>query len=390
VTAIVSGSALVFAMSGTASAAPTIPITANGNGGWSAYPCCNARPPSVYLDSQNVVHLQGAFSENPAYYGQDLPGHPRPGNAYVLAVPGSIPSTYAPDRNVFTIVHTGSGTYADLMIGRDGSIDLLPSYNTNTQFVSLEGISYFNGTFNPATCPYCVQPLAYGSNWTSTGIVANVGAGTAGYWEDSNQTVHLRGAVSQTNGSGDNYIGSVPLSVAPLTNVYTMVHTGYPGTYTQILIASNGSIWLMPNGTNVNRNFVSLESITYSRAETLGLFTALNPDRNWSSPGGYGSNWTGYYQDPDGIVHLQGAVAYTGRGDPNSADLIATLPQYDGHGNRVAPTHNVFTIIDAGGGAYAHLMIGTDGRIWLMTNGTNAGPHPGFVSLEGITFQPYS
>jgi hypothetical protein len=52
---------------------------------------------------------------------------------------------WAPDRDVYTIVHTMNGTYADLVISTLGEIRVIaPRWPAVTDygFISFEGISY--------------------------------------------------------------------------------------------------------------------------------------------------------------------------------------------------------------------------------------------------------
>jgi hypothetical protein len=58
---------------------------------------------------------------------------------------GTLPLAARPTRNVFTIVHTFNGTYADIAIQANGQIGLInprPPAVKDYSFVSLEGISY--------------------------------------------------------------------------------------------------------------------------------------------------------------------------------------------------------------------------------------------------------
>jgi hypothetical protein len=95
---------------------------------WSDNAGFGSGGPEWYTDGSGVVHLEGAVSQFSSG-----------GNANLI---GTLPPAARPSRTVYTIVHTLAGTYADLSIGSDGSINLLPSSNTNPAFVSLEGISY--------------------------------------------------------------------------------------------------------------------------------------------------------------------------------------------------------------------------------------------------------
>jgi len=81
------------------------------------------------------VHLQGAVMRT------SLSGDP----SLIL----TLPQVIWPSRNVFTVVHTFDGTYADLSIGTNGQVRLIdprsPMGGGDTfdyTFVSLEGITY--------------------------------------------------------------------------------------------------------------------------------------------------------------------------------------------------------------------------------------------------------
>jgi hypothetical protein len=58
---------------------------------------------------------------------------------------GTLPTGARPTRDVFTIVHTFNGTYADLGIAPSGQISIIPPRPPAVEdltFVSLEGITY--------------------------------------------------------------------------------------------------------------------------------------------------------------------------------------------------------------------------------------------------------
>jgi len=78
------------------------------------------------------VHLTGAAKQTVGTGG----------NANLL---GTLPSAAAPTRDVYAIVHTFNGTYANIFIGSNGQISLIdpraPAVK-DYSFVSLEGISY--------------------------------------------------------------------------------------------------------------------------------------------------------------------------------------------------------------------------------------------------------
>jgi hypothetical protein len=339
----------------------------------------------VGLDSQLVTHLEGALA-------QTSPTNAGPWNPQLV---GWIqyPNTYAPkNRTVYTVVQTLSGTYSDLAIKSNGEIWLLNSPDTNTGFVSLEGISYYDGAFlGSSSCTYtpsCVQPLTLnpGSGWSTP---AGYGSSPVGAWEDGNHTVHLEGAVSGPPGSPDK-IGSVPATMVPYRNVFTIVHT-LGGTYADLSIDTDGSIWLIPSA-NTRRDFVSLEGITYT-LQPPGI-----PGAHGSNPGSIAlaSGWVpteccgslataitpSAYTDPDGIVHLYGAV----NPDPGAGDEIGTLPM------SAWPFHNIYTVVHTTFGTFADLQILTDGTMWLhdatglLAPGVPAVTNRDFVSLEGVTF----
>lgn len=94
--------------------------------GWSSSNWFGNNFASWYKDGSGIVHLQGGVARTS-------------GSSNLIA---TLPPAARPIYTVYTIVHTYAGTYADLAINPDGTIDLLPSSNTNTTFVSLEGITY--------------------------------------------------------------------------------------------------------------------------------------------------------------------------------------------------------------------------------------------------------
>jgi hypothetical protein len=59
---------------------------------------------------------------------------------------GTLDSAAAPTANVYTTVHTGSGTYADLAILTNGQILLMRAQGapaqTNSDYVSLDSITF--------------------------------------------------------------------------------------------------------------------------------------------------------------------------------------------------------------------------------------------------------
>ena len=365
-TAMVSGLAVVSVVSARpASASPSYsPIWVN-TPDWSGSTDYMNRPPGLTEDSHGVVHLQGALKRTPG------------SNDTLLGCTGTLPLCgYAPPgRTVYTIAHTLGGTYADISIDSGGRIWLISSPNTNTSFVSLEGISYSVGS---VTGGGPVSQLQLAPNWYSYTPQYNYGASTASWWEDSDQTVHFEGGVQElTRTSGyAQLIGWIPTYAAPWQgDVYTIVHT-LGGTYADLHIAPDGSIYLLPSG-NTNAGFVSLEGVTYSRLGAAG-FHPFGPAAGWSAATCCGSAPLGWYKDPDGIVHLEGGVTQ-GAGGSNQ---IATIDP------SAAPPANVFTIVHTYGGTYADLMITSGGAISVIdATGAPAATNPSFVSLDGVTYQ---
>jgi hypothetical protein len=93
-----------------------------------------APAPGSYEDSAGIVHLEGGVA---ACAGCSI----APGDTV-----GSIPDPSEwPSWNVFEIVHTGSGTYADVEIATDGTIHVIPPRPpavTDYGYLSLEGLTF--------------------------------------------------------------------------------------------------------------------------------------------------------------------------------------------------------------------------------------------------------
>jgi hypothetical protein len=405
VTAIVSGSALLLAMSGTAAANPPTATpcfrfininTSQWQDANVARPDLGARTPALYEDSQGVIHLEGALVAK-------VPQNPLPAPSllgWTYWAPGSPQNgscanqlTYAPASNVYTIVHTASGTHANLTIDSKGEIWLIPAgNNTDSGFVSLEGISYLDyprwtycggSDCGPISLYYDWRSQ---QGWTHTG---QWGEGQPSWAQDSDGTVHLSGGV-EPNGSPTDFIGWVPPSVAPANPVFTIVHT-LNGGYADVAIETDGHIFLMePHSPTIDTGFISLDSITYPGPQSK--FTSLQsitPSAGWSANTSYGSAPLGSWTTDNGnIVHLRGAVNQIPGGGypPASGTVIGTLDP------SATPTKNVYTIVHTLSGTYADLGILNNGQIVLypaqgmLTLTVRASTNTGFVSLDGITF----
>jgi hypothetical protein len=220
------------------------PVSVNTTN-WSPDAGFGSSQPAWYVDGNFFVHLQGAAKQIST----------TPPNENLL---GTLNSLATPNRNVFTIVHTFNGTYADISIASNGQIGLInprPPAVQDYSFVSLESILYLlSGTVNPI-------PLNK-ANWSP-----NAGFGSVQpAWTQVDGILHLLGAAKQisTGGSNPNLLGTLPAAARSTRNVFTIVHT-FDGTYADISIGKNGQIRLInPRPPAVkDYTFVSLEGISY-------------------------------------------------------------------------------------------------------------------------------
>jgi hypothetical protein len=214
---------------------------------WSAIPAFGARTLTFYKDSSRVIHLQGSVH-------QISTTGPTPN------LIGTLPPGARPVANLFFIVHTFNGTYADLGIDTGGNISVInprPPAVQDYGFVSLEGISF---RLKPAA-----DVLTVGPDWAQ---FAGFGARVPAAFKDKSGIVHLEGAAKQisTAGSTPNLIATLDPAARPSHTVYTVVHT-FNGTYADLAIAPNGQINVIsPRPPAVqDYSFVSLEGITYRR-----------------------------------------------------------------------------------------------------------------------------
>jgi hypothetical protein len=108
-----------------------VPVPVN-KANWSGQSRSDAVAPSVWRDGSGVVRLQGAVTQTSSH---------GPGADVI----GTLPETFRPRRNVYQIVHTSFGTYANVVITAAGQIRIIaprPAMVTDLSFVSLEGVSY--------------------------------------------------------------------------------------------------------------------------------------------------------------------------------------------------------------------------------------------------------
>jgi hypothetical protein len=103
-----------------------------GNLNTSSWSAVLSDDPGWVEDDAGIVHLQGAATQTSSSgSGADLVA--------------TMSSVIRPDRAVYTIVETSSGTYADLAIQPSGQIDVIaprPPAMEDVGFLSLEGATY--------------------------------------------------------------------------------------------------------------------------------------------------------------------------------------------------------------------------------------------------------
>jgi hypothetical protein len=214
---------------------------------WSGNAGFGSRGPSWYKDSSRVIHLQGAVTQS----STSGPG----ANTIGTLPPGARPAT-----DLYFIVHTFNGTYADLAIEPNGQIDVInprPPAVQDYNFLSLEGISFrLIAAANIDTI---------GPDWSQ---FPGFGARVPAWFKDKSGIIHLEGAAGQigTGGPTPNLVATLPPAAAPRSTVYTVVHT-FNGTYADLAIEPNGQINVInPRPPAVqDYTFVSLEGITYRR-----------------------------------------------------------------------------------------------------------------------------
>jgi hypothetical protein len=203
------------------------------------------------------------------------------------------------------------------------------------------------------------------ANWSGS---AGFGSRPPGLTVDSSGVIHLQGALRQFSaaGSGADWIGctgSAPLCAwgPPGRTVYTIAHT-LGGSYADLAIDSNGSIWLIPSSnTPIPDGFLSLEGISYlGFVHGGGPITQIQLASNWYSytpQYNYGASSASWWEDSNQTVHFSGGVQERTT-TPGWAQLIGWIPTY------AAPWQgDVYTIVHTLGGTYADLDITPDGRI---------------------------
>ncbi len=122
----VSLESISYRPAGTGSLIPLNTANWSGNAGFGS------RVPLWYTDKSGIIHLQGAVTQTSS-------------SGTGAGLIGTLPTAARPSHNVFTIVHTFNGTYADLAIGSNGQITVIaprPPMVVDFSFLSLESIAY--------------------------------------------------------------------------------------------------------------------------------------------------------------------------------------------------------------------------------------------------------
>jgi hypothetical protein len=365
-TAAGSGAARAAVDSHTRPATATVNAIRLNTANWSGSTTFGTSVPGWFKDSFGVVHLEGAAKQvNTAGSG-------------ALRI-GTLPRSARPSRNVFVVVYTLGGSYADLEIAKNGNLTIIKPHApavTSLGFVSLEDITYRKSASG-------ANGIALNS--TNFGRAA-LGSAAAAAFKDASGIVHLQGAVKQISaaGPGQNFVGTLPQADRPSWDVFVIVN-GHNGTYADAEIGTNGNINLTdPFGFAFKDfSFVSLEGISYS---TNAGFNSLAPpfpgfnSANWSANAGSGTSIPGWIEDENFAVHLQGAVTQTS--PSGNANQIVMLPQ------TLWPTRTVYTIVPTNNGTYAGLFISTTGQVNLFDPASPMTKDYSFVSLEGVAYHP--
>jgi hypothetical protein len=211
---------LTHAAAGSLSSpAPIAVNTAN----WSGSAGFGSRSPAWYKDGSGIVHLQGAAKQiSSTGSGANLLG--------------TLPPAARPAANVFTIVHTFQGTYADLEVAANGQLSLIdprPPMIKDYTFVSLEGITY-----RPSGKTSAISVNT--AFWSGS---AGFGSRAPAWYKDRSGIVHLQGAAKLTSGSTADPLGTLPKAARPSQDVFVTVHT-FLGTYAVLDIGFNGVIFV--------------------------------------------------------------------------------------------------------------------------------------------------
>lgn len=335
---------------------------------WSPNALYGSSGPGWYVDTSlvdpAVVHLQGAVTQIATTAGT---------NPNLI---GTLPPSARPDRSVYELVHTFNGTYADIEIDPLGNIYLINPRSPAVQdysFVSLEGVSY-ERSISASNVPVPVNT----PNWSPNAGFNSVAPSA---WVDGSGNVHLAGAATQICDTTDcaPVIATLPPALRPAATVDVMAHT-FAGTYVDLTIdPSDGQIAIIgARYPAVNDyRFVSLEGITFSQtggdSAPIALNTAVYADTTYV-----------YHPSADldawGVVHLYGGVRQIANGADEN--LVGTVPAF------ARPDRDVYELVQTELGTYADVVITPAGQINVIDPRQPLLTGLGFISLEGISYQP--
>jgi hypothetical protein len=238
--AILASAAVSFVLCGSALAASLQYQKLTLLNGWEQYSPQTGRP-DVAIDKHNVVHLRGAINQDA-------------GSASIAFI---LPLKYRPNRSVYAPVTMLNGAFGRLIIEKNGqvSVQAAEDYSDAQQFTSLEGV-----TFSKAAAPLQYSNIVLKNNWTEYDAITGKPAAAI----DTNNVVHLKGAIKQTTGSIALAFTLAP-KFRPSRDVY--IHTNaLLGRPARLNIHSNGDVFVQAAGSfDDAQAFTSLEGVSYSR-----------------------------------------------------------------------------------------------------------------------------
>jgi hypothetical protein len=208
--------------------------------GWEQY-SPQTGIPKVTIDQHNVVHLKGAISQ----------GSGSAAGVFVL------PLKYRPNRIVYVPVTLLNGAFGRLIIETTGtvSVQAASAQSDAQQFTSLEGV-----TFSKGRAPLQYSNIVLKNGWARYNDITGRPAAAL----DTNNVVHLKGAMKQTSGT-IALAFTLARGFRPNRDVYIHVNTvlGRPG---RVNIHKNGDVYVQAAGTFDDAQvFTSLEGVSYSK-----------------------------------------------------------------------------------------------------------------------------
>jgi hypothetical protein len=238
--AILASAAVSLVLFGSALAAPLTYQALTLQNGWQKY-STQTSVPKAAIDKHNVVHLAGAMAQ--------LAGSAS--TAFVL------PLKYRPNKIVYVPVTLLNGAFGRLIIESTGAVSVQAEgpYGNAQQFTSLEGVTYSRG----ATLQYANIVLKNGWVDYNNTVTRKPGAAL-----DTNNVVHLKGAMKQTSGTIALAFTLAP-NFRPSRDVYIHVNT-VVGRAGRLNIHKNGDVYVQAAGTFADaQGFTSLEGVSFSK-----------------------------------------------------------------------------------------------------------------------------